>query len=229
MKTPKYEFPVSDHVGFPAEIDLSEQKYAKLRRWVQRHFERYSETLVWRRTVKSFPKEFDVKNYGRATWNTKAMRERIGKIVEWKECQAMLSDDHAVMPGHVHEHFCSRAAAYIAAKRPFKVQNRLAGCRARGVPSHIALEETSLRSGRGKLLFKIWDDLRQTGLMQWSSAGEFWRHQKFLVKVGNCSLRTEIWFDSRPWSPRSRLATYTETAMELIRKRNRTKSYLDHP
>ena len=216
MKTPKYKFPITDRAGFPADIALSAPKYAKLRRWVRRHFERYSESLVWRRTVKSFPEEFGINNYGPATWNTKAMREQIEDIAEGNECQAMLSDDHAVMPGHVHEHFCSRAAAYIAANRRFKVQNRLAGCRARGVSSHIALEETSLRSGRGKLLFKICDDLRAKEILEWSGAGEFWRYEKFLVKVGNRNLRAEIWSDSRPWSPRQRLATFGEAALEMI-------------
>lgn len=221
MKTPKYEFPISGRAGFPADIVFTDPKYAKLRRWVRSHFERYSESLVWRRTVKSFPEEFGVKNYGPATWNTKAMRDRIDDIVEWKECQAMLSDDHAVMPSHVHEHFSMRAAAYIAAKRRFKVHNRLTGSRTRGVSSHIALEETSSRSGHGKLLFEIWDDLRQKGLLKSSNAGEFWRYERFLVKAGNRKLRAEIWHDIRPWSPRSRLATYTETAMELIKKTRR--------
>ena len=205
-----------DTAGFPADICLTDPKYSKLRRWIELRYGHYSETTVWRNTIKFFPEEFEISDYGKETWNTKAMRAQISEIVDEQESQAVISDDCAVMPGHVCSYLHMRICSYWAKKRFSRLHNGLKGSKMSSVSSYMILEGQSRRGvGHKKEIFEVWRDLIAKDQWQFVSVGEHWRYGRLFVKTAKRFLRAEIWYDVRPWSPRRRLARFGEMMSDL--------------
>jgi hypothetical protein len=208
---PLYKIPTRDKEGFPKDVSLDKPKHSKLRRWIQRRYYHYSEPLVWRKTITTFPKEFGVNDFSCETWNTKAMRGRISAIVEAQESSAMMSDYTAVIPGEACSHLHMRIGSYLAARRPFKLHNGLKGSKASSLSSFLILEECSKRkAGQRRKILETWNQLLTSDQWEFSSIGEHWRYGRFFVQRGKRFLRAEIWYDSRPWSPRERLARLSD-------------------
>ncbi len=182
-----------------------------MRRWVQRRYYHYSEPLVWRKTITTFPEKFGISNYSSKTWNTKAMRNRIFEIAEAEESSAMMSDCTAVIPGEACSHLHMRIGSYLAARRPFKLHNGLKGSKAASLSSFLILEERSKRkAGQRRKILEIWKQLLASDQWNFFSIGEHWRYGRFFVRTRKRFLRAEIWYDSRPWSPRERLARLSD-------------------
>lgn len=215
MKSNEYTIPSGERAGFPEDICLTSPKYSKMRRSVERRYGSYSETIVWRNTIKWFPEEFGISNYDRKTWNTKQMRDRISDIVEEKESLALISDECAVIPGHVCSHFHMRIGSYLAKKARFRLHNGLKGSKVRGLSSYMILEaQPRSRAGHKREIFEVWKHLMATN--QWTSTtvGEYWRYGRIFVKTEKSFLRAEIWHDTRPWSFRTRLARFSDIVPE---------------
>lgn len=195
-----------DQAGFPDDICLTSPEHSKQRRYIEVRYGAYSETLVWRNTVKTFPDEFGIKNYGPRTWRTKAMRNQISEIVADREARALVADKYAVIPGHACEHLHMRIGSYRVRKRRYRIHNGLKGSEACGVSSYIMLE-SNVRKGAGhrQELFEIWRHLMASNQWNFITIGEYWRYGRLFVKSSNRLLSAEIWYDSRPWSPRERL------------------------
>jgi hypothetical protein len=214
MANTNYILQAKDKQSFPIDLDTKDKKYSRLLSWLKWRYQNYSEAIVSRNTVKAFPEDFGIDDYGSNTWGKRSMRERVSSAAEAMEINSP-SDDHPLMPGTAYEHLIGRMAAYKVAKRIFYPHNCLKGVKSRNLGPHIFVQEVSKiwRAPR-RLIYEVWHADSQQRQIDAVSIAEFWKYGRFFATNGRRSMRVEIWYDSRPWSRRERLMSPAEIILE---------------
>jgi len=213
MASPSYTLSIPDKRGYPQQIDYGDRKHSRLKRWINYFYGGYSERIICRNSFKMSVAANQSVVYNSKTWGTKAMRTMISAGAEALAIQETPCDNYPLMPGSAAEHLFSRLASYIVSKRRYLIHNCLMGQKSRNLAPHIFLEEAHKENGIPReQIYEIW--LEAMGSEEWESqccsVAEYWRYGRFFAKIGRKSLRIELWYDSRAWAPRTRLATIND-------------------
>jgi hypothetical protein len=200
---PKITLAEKDKKGFPKEPDLNLRIYAKLRNWLDGRYGSYSDEIVAYETLKFYPTEHGIDRDEMAKLKPIA-RKKLRQELAHTFLAARDHDDLPTMPHSAYLFLRQRLAAYIVTKRQYKIHSCLRGVAKRNLAGHLIIEETYRDCDRKReLIYKAWR--LAAPIVKSYSISEHWKYTRCLFRLAKQSLRLEIFYDAREWTPKIRL------------------------